>query len=71
MNRNYCESHSAINKNMDRCVLCWNLTDVPRDMPISAIIIGKDRDNSALGVITNFVAQMYSAVRKMQSNKHH
>ena len=20
---------------MDRCVLCWNLTDVPRDMPIN------------------------------------
>lgn len=37
---------------------------------ISAIIIWKDRDNSVLGVITNFVAQMYSAVRKMQSNKH-
>ena len=35
MDRNYCESYSAINKNMDRCVLCWNLTDVPRDMPIN------------------------------------
>lgn len=38
---------------------------------ISAIIIWKDRDNSVLGVITNFVVQMYSVSRKIQSNKHH
>lgn len=34
MGKNYGRSYPPINENKERCVLCWELTDVPTDMPI-------------------------------------
>ena len=35
MNRNHEAGHTPVHSEMERCVLCWRLTDVPKSTPIS------------------------------------
>lgn len=35
MNRNHEAGHTPVHSEMERCVLCWRETDIPKDTPVS------------------------------------
>lgn len=57
---------SARWEKMDRCVLCWHLTNVPktRHSP-SENIMSKDRDSFARNATTSFASKVRSLARTM------
>lgn len=59
-------ANSARWEKMDRCVLCWHLTNVPktRRSP-SENTMSKDRDSFARNATTSFASKVRSLARTM------
>ena len=59
-------ANSARWEKMDRCVLCWHLTNVPQNTPISQRnTMSKDRDSFARNATTSFASKVRSLARTM------
>lgn len=58
---------SAHGMKMERCVLCWHLTNVPQNTPISPSenTMSKDRDSFARNATTSFASKVRSLARRM------
>ena len=57
---------SAHGMKMERCVLCWHLTNVPQNTPISQRnTMSKDRDSFARNATTSFTSKVRSLARTM------
>lgn len=51
---------------MERCVLCWRETDIPKDTPVSRrkYYLEGQGQSSAPSAITSFTARVCSAIRR-------
>ena len=59
-------ANSARWEKMDRCVLCWHLTNVPQNTLIShENTMSKDRDSFARNATTSFASKVRSLARTM------
>ena len=57
---------SARWEKMDRCVLCWHLTNVPQNTQSpSENTMSKDRDSFVRNVTTSFASKVRSLARTM------
>ncbi len=59
-------ANSAKWEKMDRCVLCWHLTNVPQNTPISQRkYLSKGRDSFARNATTSCASRVRSLARTM------